>query len=100
MVDEQVGRIYFCSLRENKYYCKQTRFFILSIVHLMCFYNNIKSLEKKTLTIIEHNSYTIDVNVIMLQTNNQSNFNIKKLVVKVNEMVLFVSISLLTFFLS
>ena len=65
----------------------------------MCFYNNIKSLEKKTLSIIEHNLYTIDVNVIMLQTNNQSNFNIKKLVVKVNEMVLFVSISLLTFFL-
>ena len=63
----------------------------------MCFYNNIKTLEKKTL--IEDNLYTIDVNVIILQTTNQSNFSIKKLVVKVNDIVLLISFSLLTFFL-
>ena len=65
----------------------------------MCFYNNIKTLEKKTPTIIGDNLYTIDVNVIILQTTNQSNFSIKKLVVKVNDIVLFISFSLLTFFL-
>ena len=65
----------------------------------MCFYKNIKTLEKKTPTLIEDNLYTIDVNVIILQTTNQSNFSIKKLVVKVNDTVLFISFSLLTFFL-
>ena len=64
----------------------------------MCFYNNIKTLEKKTPTLIEDNLYTIDVNVIILQTTNQSNLSIKKLVVKVNDIVLFISFSLLTFF--
>ena len=64
----------------------------------MCFYNNIKTLEKKTPTLIEDNLYTIDVNVIILQTANQSNFSIKKLVVKVNDIVLLISFSLLTFF--
>ena len=64
----------------------------------MCFYNNIKTLEKKTPTSIEDNLYTIDVNVIILQTKNQSNFSIKKLVVKVNDIVLLISFSLLTFF--
>ena len=65
----------------------------------MCFYNNIKTLEKKTPTSIEDNLYTIDVNVIILQTTNQSNFSIKELVVKVNDIVLLISFSLLTFFL-
>ena len=37
------------------------------------------------------------VNVIILQTTNQSNLSIKKLVVKVNDIVLFISFSLLTF---
>ena len=64
----------------------------------MCFYNNVKTLEKKTPTLIEDNLYTIDVNVIILQTRNQSNFSIKKLVVKVNDIVLLISFSLLTFF--
>ena len=65
----------------------------------MCFYNNIKTLEKKTPTSIEDNLYTIDVNVIILKkTTNQSNFSIKKLVVKVNDIVLLISFSLLTFF--
>ena len=64
----------------------------------MCFYNNIKTLEKKTPTLIEDNLYTIDVNVIILQTTNQSNFSIKKLVVKVYDIVLLISFSLLTFF--
>ena len=64
----------------------------------MCFCNNIKTLEKKTPTLIEDNLYTIDVNVIILQTTNQSNFSIKKLVVKVNDIVLLISFSLLTFF--
>ena len=63
----------------------------------MCFYNNIKTIEKKTPTLIEDNLYTIDVNVIILQTTNQSNFSIRKLVVKVNDIVLFISFSLLTF---
>ena len=65
----------------------------------MCFYNNIKTLEKKTSTLIEDNLYTIDVNVIILQTRNQSNFSIRKLVVKINDIVLFISFSLLTFFI-
>ena len=47
----------------------------------MCFYNYIKTLEKKTPAIIEDNLYTIDVNVIISQTTNQSNFIINKLVV-------------------
>ena len=64
----------------------------------MCFYNNIKTLEKKTPTLIEDNFYTIDVKVIILQTTDQSKFSIKKLVVKVNDIVLFISFSLLTFF--
>ena len=64
----------------------------------MCFYNNIKTLEKKTPTLIEDNLYTIDVNVIILQTTNQSNFSIQKLVVKVKDIVLFISFSFLTFF--
>ena len=64
----------------------------------MCFYNNIKTLEKKTPTLIEDNLYTIDVNVIILQTTNQSTVSIKKLVVKVNDIVLLISFSLLTFF--
>ena len=64
----------------------------------MCFYNNIKTLEKKAPTLIEDNLYTIDVNVIILQTGNQSNFSIRKLVVKFNAIVLFISFSLLTFF--
>ena len=64
----------------------------------MCFYNNIKTLEKKTPTLIEDNLYTIDVNVIILQTRNQSNFSIKKLVVKINDIVLFISFFLLKFF--
>ena len=64
----------------------------------MCFYNNIKTLEKKTPTLIEDNLYTIDVIVIILQTTNQSNFSFKKLVVKVNDIVLLISFSLLTFF--
>ena len=64
----------------------------------MCFYNNIKTLEKKTPTLIEDNLYTNDVNVIILQTTNQSKFSIKKLVVKVNDIVLPISFSLLTFF--
>ena len=64
----------------------------------MCFYNNIKTLETKTPTLIEDNLYTIDVNVIILQTTNQSNLSFKKLVVKVNDIVLFISFSLLTFF--
>ena len=64
----------------------------------MCFYNNIKTLEKKTPILIEDNLYTIDINVIILQTTNQSNFSIKKLVVKVNDIVFFISFSLLTFF--
>ena len=64
----------------------------------MCFYKNIETLEKKTPNLIEDNLYTIDVNVIILQTTNQSSFSIKKLVVKVNDIVLFISFSLLTFF--
>ena len=48
----------------------------------MCFYNEIKTVEKKAPTLIEDNLYTIDVNVIILQTRNQSNFSIRKLVVK------------------
>ena len=64
----------------------------------MCFYNNIKTLEKKTPTLIEDNLYTIDVNVIILQTTNQSNFSFKKLVVKVNDIVLLISFSLLIYF--
>ena len=64
----------------------------------MCFYNNNKTLEKKTPTLIEDNLYTIDVNVIILKTTNQPNFSIKKLVVKVNDIVLLISFSLLTFF--
>ena len=63
----------------------------------MCFYKNIKTLEKKTPTLIEDNLYTIDVNLIILQRTNQSNFSNKKLVVKVNHVVLFISFSLLTF---
>ena len=65
----------------------------------MCFYNNFETLEKKTPTLIEDNLYTIDVNVIISQTTNESNFIIKKLVLKVNDIVLFISFSLLTFFL-
>ena len=64
----------------------------------MCFYNNIKTLGKKTPTLIEDNLYTIDVKVIILQTTDQSKFSIKKLVVKVNDIVLFISFSLLTLF--
>ena len=64
----------------------------------MCFYNYIKTVEKKSPTLIEDNLYTIDVNVIILQTRNQSNFSIRKLVVKINDIVLFISFSLLTFF--
>ena len=64
----------------------------------MCFYNNIKTLEKKAPTLIEDNLYTIEVKVIILQTRNQSNFSIRKLVVKINDIVLFISFSLLTFF--
>ena len=64
----------------------------------MCFYNIIKTLEMKTPTIIEDNLYTIDVNMIILQTTNQSSFSIKKLVVKFNDIILFISFSLLTFF--
>ena len=64
----------------------------------MCFYKNIKTLENKTPTLIEDSLSTIDVNVIILQTTNQSNFSIKKLVVKNNGIVLFISFSLLTFF--
>ena len=64
----------------------------------MCSYNNIKTLEKKTPNLIEDNLYTIDVNVIILQTTNQSNFSNKKLVVKLNDIVLLISFSLLTFF--
>ena len=45
----------------------------------MCFYNNIKTLEKKTPTLIEDDLYTIDINVIILKTRNQSNFCIRKL---------------------
>ena len=63
----------------------------------MSFYNNIKTFEKKSPTIIEDNLYTIDVNVIILQTTNQSNFSNRKLVVKNNDIVLFISFSLLTF---
>ena len=65
----------------------------------MCFYNIIKTLEKKTPTLIEDKLYTIDVNVIILQSSNQSNFSIKKPVVKVNDIVLFISFSFLTFFI-
>ena len=65
----------------------------------MCFYNNIKTLEKKTPTLNEDNLYTIDVYVIILQTTNQSNFGFMKFVVRVNDIVLFLSFSLLTFFL-
>ena len=65
----------------------------------MCFHNNIKTLMKKSPTIIEDNLYTIDVNVIVLQTTNQSNFSIKNLVAKVNDIVLFISFSVLTFFI-
>ena len=54
----------------------------------MCFYINIKTIEKKTPTIIEDTLYTIDVNVIILQTTHPSNFSITKLVVKVNDIVL------------
>ena len=61
----------------------------------MCFYNNIKTLENKTPTLIEDNLYTIDVNVIILQTTSQSNFSIRKLVVKVNDIVLLISLILL-----
>ena len=50
----------------------------------MCFYNKIKTLEKKTPTIIGDNLNTTDNNVIILQTTNQLNFSSKKLVVKVN----------------
>ena len=64
----------------------------------MCFYNNIKTLEKETRTLIEDDLYTINVNVIILQTRNQSNFSIGKLVVKINDIVLFISFSILTFF--
>ena len=64
----------------------------------MCFYNNIKTLEKKSPTLIEDKLYTIDVNVIILQTRNQSNFSIRKLVVKINDIVLFIPFFLLTFF--
>ena len=64
----------------------------------MCFYNNIKILEKKTPTIIEDNLYKIDFNVIILQTTNQSNLSIKKLVLKVNDIVLIISFSPLTYF--
>ena len=65
----------------------------------MCFYNNIKTLEKKTPTLNEDNLYTIDVNVIILQITNQSNFSIKKLVVKVNDIVLLISFSFNIFFI-
>ena len=60
----------------------------------MTFYNNIKTLEKKTPTLIEDNLYTIDVNVIILQTTNQKSFSINK----INDIVLFISFSLLSFF--
>ena len=63
----------------------------------MCFYNNIKTLEKKTPTIIEDNLYTTNLYFILLQRTNQTNFNIKKLVVKVNNIILFISFSFLTF---
>ena len=38
----------------------------------MCFYNNIKTLEKKILTTIEDDLYTNDGNVIKLETNQTS----------------------------
>ena len=63
----------------------------------MCFYNNIETLEKNTPTTIEDNSYTIDVNVIILQTTNQSKFSINKLVVKVNDIVYFSPFSFIFF---
>ena len=63
----------------------------------MCFYNNIKTLEKKTPTLIEDNLYTIDANVIILQTRNQSNFSIRKIVVNISDILLFISFFLLTF---
>ena len=65
----------------------------------MFFYINIKTLENKTPSINEDNLYTIDVKVIISQTTNQSNLSIKKLVVNVMDIVLFISFSLLTFFL-
>ena len=49
----------------------------------MCFYNNIKTVEKKAPTLIEDILYTIDVNVIIFQTRNQSNFSVRKIVVKI-----------------
>ena len=64
----------------------------------MCFYNNIKVLEKKSTTIIEDNLYTIEFYVIILQTTSQSNFSMKNCVVKVNDIVLFISFCLLTLF--
>ena len=64
----------------------------------MCFYNNVKTLQKKTPTIIEDNLYKIDINVIIVLTTNQSNYSIKKLVAKVNDIVLFISFSLLRIF--
>ena len=64
----------------------------------MCFYNNIKVLEKKCPTLIEDNLYTIDVNVIILQSRIPTNFSFRKLVVKINDIVLFISFPFLTFF--
>ena len=64
----------------------------------MYLYNNIKTVEKKAPTLIEDNLYTIDVNVIKLQTRHQSNFSNRKFVVKIIDIVLFISFSLLTFF--
>ena len=77
----------FCILRENIYYRERINFVISSIVRSMCFYNNYKTLEKTTLTIVETNVYTNDFNNVILQTTNQSNFSIKKIVVKINDIV-------------
>ena len=64
----------------------------------MCFYNNVKDVENKYSSILHEQIFTLQLNVIVLETLNQSKSRVKEIILKINDFILCNCFLILIFF--
>ena len=64
----------------------------------MCFQHNQWEIKKKFASIIEEQVYVVQLNVVVLEPSIQSDFSFRNLILKINDIILYIAFSILIFF--
>ena len=64
----------------------------------MCFQHNQREIKKKFPSIIEEKVYVIQLNIVEIEPPIQSDFSFTSLILKINDIILCIALSILIFF--